>query len=348
MPISTKSQAQYERPDVFLSGGSPFGQCVNMIFQSPAVADLYKSIFKHTLVISDNLITRIAEADTELFLPDPMNGGQIDSHNPLLSLIIEQINPLTTNFNEDVYFDSVAYCKNPKDYLAGHPFIRKAVMQAQATFLRSLFPYDVLVNIESGFKGNGVPGFYLSQQRVKVSIYRSDWFYMSLSEIRDHIHAMVHRHTGILPDNTFCHMVKLAGIGMIDLIEVRSRSAVYRFCETNRVCQFFDDGHSFVYNGTEAYKSAQSSDQFVTRYKYGTAKLSLRIEHNCLICSYLESPFAEVRILFTKTGVELEPICWHEVSDQDTQKRILAYITKKMKKYGKTLPYQKLLTYENR
>lgn len=347
MPISTKSQAQHERPDVFLSGGSPFGQCINMIFQSPAVADLYKSMFKHTLVISDNLIARIAEADTELFLPDPMNGGQIDSNNPLFSQIIEQINPHTLSFSEDVYFDTVAYSKNPKSYLAGHPFIRKAIMQAQAAFLRSLFPYDVLVNIDSGFKGKGIPGFYLSQQRIKLSIYRSDWFYMSLSEIRDHIHAMVHRHTGILPDNTFCRMVKLAGIGMIDLIEIRSRSAVYRFCETNRVCQFFDDGQSFVYNGTEAYKTAQPSDESVTRFKYSSTKLSLRLEHDRLICNYLESPFAEVRILFNKAGFELEPIRWQEVSDQDTQTRILAFITKKMKKYGKTLPYQKYLTYEN-
>lgn len=350
--LSDNRKPLNERPDITLLGGSPFGQCVNEIFRFPTVTDCCKSLFSGMMLIPDNLITEIDEADKELFLPDPFSttpaNRQNDLYVSLIGLIDEQVKLNAGQFDDDVYFDAVAYRKDAFGYLSKHPFIRKALMQQQADYLRTLFPYEVRINIESGYKSKGIPGFYLSQQRIKVGIYRTDWFYMSLGEIRDFIHATVHRFTGILPDTSFLRMVKSAGVGTIELIELRSLSSVYRFYETNLVCQVFTDGHSRCFESMEAYKSEQPLDHIKTRFKYSAAKLSFLLEKGTLIGRYLEPPYAEVQILLADGCFSLDFIDSPEHGDPATEERILAYITRKLRKYGKTLPFQKQMAYENR
>lgn len=341
-----------ERPDIALLGGSPFGQCVNEIFRFPMVTDCCRSLFTEMMLIPGNLITEIAEADKELFLPDPFSANPVNRQNALyvslVGLIDEQVKLNAGQFADDVYFDEDAYRKDAFGYLSKHPFIRKALMQQQADYLRTLFPYEVRINIESGYKSKGVPGFYLSQQRIKVGIYRTDWFYMSLGEIRDFIQATVHRFTDILPDTSFLRMVKSAGVGTVELIELRTLSSVYRLYETNHVCQLFTDGQSRHFEGMEAYKSTLPLDLIRTRFKYSPAKLSFMLEQGVLVGRYLEPPYTEVQILLTDDGFSLEFINRPENGDPATEERILTYITKKLRKYGKTLPFQKQMTYENR
>ncbi len=346
--ISTNPQHPYNRPDTALSKGSFFGQLVNAVFAQVPVIEYCRSLFTHAMQIPDILVVQVAEADTDLFFPDPLSAlDEGVQHIQLVQALDDSVHTNLGQLSGDVYFDMAAYRKDSLRYLAGHPFVRKAVMQAQAEYLHSFFPYKVNINIESGYKSKGRPGFYLSQQRDKVGIYRSDWYYMPVSEIRDFIQSTVHQHTRILPDYPFCDIVKTAGVGMIDLVETRSHSSIYRFSETNLFYQPFDDGSTRSFNGLSEYRSASQLDKLYTRFKYSASRLSLRT-HGCdLICDYVVPPYAEFRIVLDKDGFTVIPLDWGQGTEADTQSKILSYVNKKLNKYGRTLPFQKHLTHES-
>lgn len=345
--ISRNSQPTDERPDISLTKGSAFGKYVNAVFRQSEIAELCHELFRDKLAVTDALVAEIASADKEKFLPDPLQaiGGSATSYLPLVSVLGTLLANQTDRFNGDVYFNVKSYRKDPVAYLADHPFIRKAVMQEQATYLRTLFPYAVQVNIESGFKSKGTPGFYLSQQRAKVGLYRSDWFYLSPDEIQDFIHATVQRHTHTVPDHTFCRTVKCTGVGTVELLEQRSASAVYRFNETDLVGQYFTDGQVRTFDGLDSYRKAVQLDQIVCRYKYANNKIAFLPLRGQLVARYLETPFAEMLVQAGSDGFSLVPLYWKRDTDEETKGRVTAYITKKLKKYGKVLPFQKHIHY---
>ena len=348
--LKPNSQFLNERPDIVLTKGSSFGQAINAIFKQDAVAESLHCLFTDVVCIPNGFIEKVAESDTELFLSNafecPLTERQSDGYIQSISRLNEYIQPLAGQFMNDVYFDSVRYEHNSLQYLASHPFVRKAIMEAVAAYLRCFFPFEVQINIESGHKKKGNAGFYISQKRDKVGIYRSDWFYMPVPEIRDYIGATVQHHTRLLPDNRFCNVVKSAGVGTVDLVEYRTHSSVYRFCETNMVSQQFDNGCSRCFEGLTEYKATKQADQLIERFKCNAVKMSLKMDNSKLICKYLAPPYADVQVVLSGNGFTLYPICWYQDADAETKARILSYINKKLTKYGRTLPFQKKLTYE--
>ncbi len=339
------------RPDKTLAGESPFGHLVNDLFSTEDVRQCCTRLFEGLPGITDELVARVAEADNELFLADPLHDvlteDQAAKAIDLLRLLVASVTRQSGRLTDDVYFDAAAFRKDPLRYLGSHPFIRKAVMQAQAGYYSSFFPYAVNINVESGHKSKGTPGFYLSQRREKVGIYRSDWFYMPVDEIRSFILSTVRQHTRTLPGYEFCDMVRTAGVGTVDLVETRSSSSVYRFCETNTVCQQFTDGNRRRFlDGMAQYRSARPLDDPQVRYKCASVKMAWQTDRHKLVCRYLEPPYADVQVLFGPGGYTLSPLHWYQPSDLETQARVLAYINKKINKYGRFLPFQKYLAYE--
>ena len=167
--LKPNSQFLNERPDIVLTKGSPFGQAINAIFKQDAVAESFHCLFTDVVCIPNGFIEKVAESDTELFLSNafecPLTERQSDGYIQSISRLNEYIQPLAGQFMNDVYFDSVRYEHNSLQYLASHPFVRKAIMEAVAAYLRCFFPFEVQINIESGHKKKGECGIlYLPEK----------------------------------------------------------------------------------------------------------------------------------------------------------------------------------------
>ena len=112
------------------------------------------------------------------------------------------------------------------------------------------------------------------------------------------------------------------------------------------VSQQFDNGCSRCFEGLTEYKATKQADQLIERFKCNAVKMSLKMDNSKLICKYLAPPYADVQVVLSGNGFTLYPICWYQDADAETKARILSYINKKLTKYGRTLPFQKKLTYE--
>ena len=100
------------------------------------------------------------------------------------------------------------------------------------------------------------------------------------------------------------------------------------------------------FEGLTEYKATKQADQLIERFKCNAVKMSLKMDNSKLICKYLAPPYADVQVVLSGNGFTLYPICWYQDADAETKARILSYINKKLTKYGRTLPFQKKLTYE--
>lgn len=330
----------HPRPDSLLLAESSFGNCINRLIEHKSITDICFSLAAKSMDVSGQLCEKVAESDTDTFLPCTSEENLTGERLLLISSLAEKVASRRADFAEDVYFDCKAFDKGAAEYLNNHPFVRKAIMEKMGAYLQSLFPYATNVHAVGG-ENSGKTGFYVSQKRAKVSIYRSDWFYIPIPEILDFIQTTVSRQTDIVPDYKFCGMVKSAGVGTVDLLELRTHSAVYRFCETNCISQYFDNGRSRVFDGMEEYRNADCMDVCKCRYKCNPVRLAFQTVNNELICRYLKEPSASIKVSFNKDGFSLETAGM-------VQENILRFVNNKLSKYGKTLPFQKQIFFINR